>query len=65
MECSVLVYYENSRSVRARNGPDLSYLTDPNEQARIDIMDPAAEAFDVGAGVLSNLFQTNPGDPCH
>jgi hypothetical protein len=26
-------------------------------------MDPSAGDFDVGAGVLLNVFQTNPGDP--
>jgi hypothetical protein len=26
-------------------------------------MDPNAPDFDIGAGVLENLFQTNPGDP--
>jgi hypothetical protein len=45
------------------NGPDLSQLNGPNQQARIDIMDPAADPFDVGSGVLLNIFQTNPGDP--
>lgn len=35
----------------------------PNQQYRIDIMDPDAEPFDVGDGVLLNLFQTEPGDP--
>jgi len=61
-ECSVIVYYENTTGVFV-TAPDLSYLTVPNQQARIDIMDPSAGDFDVGAGVLLNLFQTNPGDP--
>lgn len=39
-------------------GPD-----DENQQYRIDIMDPSAPAFDTGAGVLLNVFQTEPGDP--
>lgn len=60
--CSVIVYYENS-AFKFVNGPDLSYLTFPNQQARIDIMDPDAPDFDIGAGVLLNVFQTNPGDP--
>ncbi len=64
VSCSVIVYYENgSDSGEFVNGPDLSYLTDPNQQARIDIMDPAAPDFDIGAGVLMNIFQTEPGDP--
>lgn len=45
------------------NGPDLSQSDGPNQQARIDIMDPEADPFDVGSGVLLNIFQTNPGDP--
>ena len=60
--CSVIVYYENRAGVFI-NAPDLSYLTIPDQQARIDIMDPNAPDFDIGAGVLENLFQTNPGDP--
>lgn len=36
----------------------------PNQQARIDIMDPSAPEFSVAPGdVLLNLFQTQPGDP--
>jgi hypothetical protein len=60
--CSVVVYYLNSAEGFV-TAPDLSYQTFPNQQARIDIMDPAADPFDVGAGVLLNIFQTNPGDP--
>jgi hypothetical protein len=60
--CSVIIYYENFAEGFV-TAPDLSYTTAPNQQARIDIMDPSADAFDVGAGVLENLFQTNPGDP--
>jgi hypothetical protein len=61
-ECSVIVYYDNGNNGFI-NGPDLSALMGQNQQARIDIMDPAAPDFDIGAGVLENLFQTNPGDP--
>jgi hypothetical protein len=35
----------------------------PNQQARVDIMNPGAPVDDVGAGVLLNVFKTNPGDP--
>lgn len=62
VSCSVIVYYQNLTGVFV-NGPDLSFLSGANEQARIDIMDPSADDFDVGAGVLENLFQTFPGDP--
>jgi hypothetical protein len=35
-----------------------------NQQARVDLMLPAADPFSVDpADVLLNLFQTNPGDP--
>ncbi|MEW6146167.1 MAG: IPTL-CTERM sorting domain-containing protein [Thermodesulfobacteriota bacterium] len=61
-ECSVIIYYENFAEEFV-TAPDLSYTTQPNQQARIDIMDPSAGDFDVGAGVLLNIFQTNPGDP--
>lgn len=35
----------------------------PNQQFRVDVMDPAADAFDVGSGVLMNVYQTAVGDP--
>jgi len=61
--CSVIVYYENLAGVFI-NGPSLSFDGGfDNQQARIDIMDPNAPDFDIGAGVFLNLFQTNPGDP--
>jgi len=41
----------------------LDYTVDPNQQFRADIMDPAAGDFDVGAGVLANVYQTQVGDP--
>ena len=41
----------------------LDYTTIPNQQVRVDIMSPAAPLFDVGAGVLRNLFITLPGSP--
>lgn len=62
-ECSVIVYYENRAGVFI-NGPSLSFDGGfSNQQARIDIMDPNSPISDIGAGVLQNLFQTNPGDP--
>ncbi|GJM15650.1 MAG: hypothetical protein DHS20C13_09770 [Thermodesulfobacteriota bacterium] len=60
--CSAIVYYSNS-SADFIIGPDLSFAGPPNQQARIDLMDPNAPDFDIGAGVLENLFQTMPGDP--
>jgi hypothetical protein len=35
----------------------------PNQQFRADIMMPGSDAFDVGAQVLANVYQTDPGDP--
>jgi len=34
-----------------------------NQQFRVDVMDPTAPLTDVGAGVLLNVYQTDPGDP--
>ena len=41
----------------------LSFNTFPNQQARVDIMNPSAAIDDVGSGVLRNLFRTQVGDP--
>ena len=41
----------------------LDYAIVPNQQARVDIINPAANLLDVGAGVLATLYQTLPGDP--
>ncbi len=38
-------------------------LTEPNQQARIDIMQTSSGPFDLGSAVLQNIFITNPGDP--
>jgi photosystem II stability/assembly factor-like uncharacterized protein len=35
----------------------------PNQQVRVDLMDPLANITDVGAGVFRNLFQTTPSMP--
>ena len=34
----------------------------PNQQFRVDIMDPSAPVDDVGSGVLRNVYRTQPGD---
>jgi hypothetical protein len=41
----------------------LDFTVNPNQQARVDILTSGAGAFDLGAAVLDNVFQTNPGDP--
>jgi len=33
-----------------------------NQQFRVDVMNPAAAVTDVGAGVLLNVYRTQPGD---
>ena len=43
--------------------PTLAFNSVPNQQFRMDVMDPNAAIDDVGAGVLMNVFQTQPGDP--
>ena len=59
--CSAIVYYENRDNIFII-GDGLT-LNGPNQQYRVDIMDPNAPSFDTGAGVLLNLFQTLPGNP--
>ncbi|HET7038625.1 MAG TPA: hypothetical protein VFH97_01980 [Gemmatimonadales bacterium] len=46
------------------NGQDIGLRWDslPNQQFRVDVVDPAAEVTDVGAGVLLNVYRTMPGD---
>ena len=45
-------------------GPEtLDYTVAPNQHVRVDIMDPLAPVDDVGAGVLMNVYISNPGDP--
>ena len=58
---SATVYVEN-QAADYIIGPGLDTV-EPNQQMRVDIMDPTYPVDDVGDGVLLNLFQTNPGDP--
>ncbi len=39
----------------------LDYNVVPNQQVRVDVMNPAANIWDVGAGVLTNAFVTQTG----
>ncbi|MEJ7809525.1 MAG: hypothetical protein WKG32_03825 [Gemmatimonadaceae bacterium] len=41
----------------------LSFVGVPNQQFRVDIMNPAAPVDDVGAGVLQTVYRTLPGHP--
>jgi len=56
------VYVNNQAGVYFNPG-SLDFNVGPNQHTRIDVMDPAAPIDDVGAGVLLNVFITNPGDP--
>ena len=58
-----LVYWYNNSAGVFSNAGNLGYLGVPNQHMRIDIMDSSAPIDDTGAGVLDNLFITNPGDP--
>ena len=60
--CTAIIYYQNSAE-DFFTGSDLSYLTIPNQQARVDIISTDADPFTSSAGVLLNIFQTQPGDP--
>jgi hypothetical protein len=41
--------------------PTLDYtISQPNQQVRVDIVNPLAGLYDVGAGVLENVFRTDP-----
>lgn len=42
--------------------PTLDYLEKPNQQFRVDLLDPSAPVTDAGAGVLATLFQTRATD---
>ncbi len=57
------VYVNNQNAAGFVDGGSLDWEAVANQQARVDIMDPLAAVDDVGAGVLANLFITNPGDP--
>lgn len=62
VNCSAIIYYVNQGGDFVV-ASDLSYLTIPNQQARVDILDPEADPFTDDAGVLLNIYQTLPGDP--
>lgn len=40
----------------------LDFHQRPNQQFRVDLLDPSAPVTDVGTGVLASLFQTQPTD---
>jgi hypothetical protein len=55
--------YVNNAATSFVTPASLDDTVTPNQQARIDIVNPAAPLTDVGAGVLLNVFRTNAGDP--
>lgn len=60
---SFILYYEN-RNVLFFSPDSLSESVVPNQQYRVDIMDPAAPVDSVAPGdVLATVFRTMPGDP--
>ena len=60
--CTAILYYQNL-APEFFTGSDLSYLTSPNQQARVDIISTDADPFTSSDGVLLNILQTQPGDP--
>jgi hypothetical protein len=59
---NLVLWYTNYANFVSQ--PHLDYTTFiPNQQFRIDIMNPAAAIDDVGAGVFLNVFATGPASP--
>jgi Ca2+-binding RTX toxin-like protein len=59
---SLYVYYRTSASITSPDNLDFS--GGPNQQYRIDVMNPSAALTSVAAGdILLNVFRTNTGDP--
>ena len=62
-QLSMLVSYVNQASGFITPGT-LDYQAGPNQQFRVDIINPAANLLSTSTGdVLLNVFQTNVGDP--
>lgn len=59
---SFLLYWNNQFAAWEDPG-SLDYTFGPNQQLRVDIMDPAAPVDDVGAGVLLNILKPSGSDP--
>lgn len=60
LSCDVFFNNQSGANINAGN---LDFESQPNQHARVDIMDPGAPIDDTGAGVLANLFITEAGDP--
>lgn len=62
-ELSFFVYYRNE-SGRFAPAETLDFAGGPNQQYRVDVLNPTANPFSVEPGdVLATLFRTKPGDP--
>jgi len=61
-QLNLVLWYNNYASLFA-SPATLDFNVFPNQQFRIDIMNPAAAIDDVGAGVLLNVFATGPASP--
>ena len=62
-ELQFTLYYRNWNNLFF-TPDDLTHTSIPNQQYRVDIMDPAAPVLSVSPGdVLANVFQTQVGDP--
>lgn len=62
IQCTVIYYYFSNAEFATPPTLDPNIIED-NQQARIDIIDPETDPFNVTDGVIENFFQTQPGDP--
>ncbi len=54
---------QSAEAAAATDGSNLDPAIEPNQHARVDIMDPLAPVDSTTSGVLQNAFITMPGDP--
>ncbi|MET4576460.1 hypothetical protein [Ottowia thiooxydans] len=59
---SLLLYVQN-QNPEFHTPSTLDYTVVPNQQVRVDIMNPAANVFDVGSGVLQTLYASSSSTP--
>ncbi|WP_036595778.1 hypothetical protein [Ottowia thiooxydans] len=59
---SLLLYVQN-RNAEFHSPPTLDFSVVPNQQVRVDVMDPAANLFDVGSGVIRPLYASSSATP--
>jgi hypothetical protein len=61
-QLNLIMWYRNVADSFATS-PGLDYTVTPNQQIRIDIVDPGAPEPDTGSGVLLIVFQTDASMP--